>query len=120
MTILPQPHPLPCFRTPCISIFHQKIRSKTSIDQITGRYLISFVFPLLYRQIELFCLCYYITIFTIFTIRTLNIAMLTPCTKLMTAVPRIPHRRLYTYSSHLLLPLFFMFYSCAVARGILY
>ena len=56
---------------------------------------------LLHRQIELLCLCHNGTILTIFTICTINIAMLTACTKLMTAMPGIPHRSLYTYSQHM-------------------
>ena len=75
MKVLSFSYHFPGFFTPFICIFYQKIRCEASINKVSRRYLIGFVLFLLQRQIKLFRFSDNRTVFTIFTVRTINIAM---------------------------------------------
>ena len=87
-----RPYHFPGFGTPFIRIFNQKIGSKAGINKVSRRNLIGLILFLLQRQIKLFRLCDDRTVFTIFTVGTINIAMPAPFTQFVTAVPGIPYR----------------------------
>lgn len=76
MKIVSFPHHFPCFYTPFIGFFYQKIRGKTSIDEISGRDLVSLILFPPHGQIELSGFSYYGTVFPMFTISAIYITML--------------------------------------------
>jgi hypothetical protein len=80
MKIVSFPHHFPCFYTPFIGFFYQKIRGKTSIDEISGRDLVSLILFPPHGQIELSGFGYYGTVFPMFTISAIYITMPATCT----------------------------------------
>lgn len=79
------------FLSPGIGIFHQEVGGETGIYQRTGSYLpLSFtVFP--DRIIEVLRLLYPGTIFSVLTIGTVDVTVLTTDTQLVASVPEIPY-----------------------------
>ena len=80
MKIVSFPHHFPCFYTPFIGFFYQKIGGKTSIDEIAGRDLVSLILFPPHGQIELSGFGYYGTVFPMFTISAIYITMPATCT----------------------------------------
>ena len=80
MKIVSFPHHFPCFYTPFIGFFYQKIGGKTSIDKIAGRDLVSLILFPSHGQIELSGFGYYGTVFPMFTISAIYITMPATCT----------------------------------------
>jgi len=85
--IMPQADHLPRLYPPCIRILQEKIGSKAGVDRFIAGQLILPRPAAFQGQVKITCFCDNGTISFVLSVAPVHIAVLTPCTDLMAAVP---------------------------------